>query len=71
MYLVKIFKYNTGNELLISADNFEVLSRAVNIYRHGRESEFFNLAPLDHVYIMDGGTGKTIDHILIKEDKAD
>ena len=71
MYLVKIFRYGTGNEILISADNFELLSRAVNIYSHGREDKYFSLFVNDHVYIMDAGTGKTIDHVLIKEEKKD
>ena len=71
MFLIKVFRYNTGNEILISADNFELLSGAINIARHGVEDISYALAPLDHVYIMDAGTGKTIDHVLIKERKED
>jgi len=69
MYLVKIFRYESGNELLISVNHFEILGGALNVYRDGIDDTSFLLHPNDHVYIMNH-VGETVDHVLIKE-KAD
>jgi hypothetical protein len=68
MYLIKIFRYASGNELLISVKNFEILSGAINVYRDDIEDTSFLLHENDHVYVMNHA-GETVDHVLIKEKK--
>ena len=68
MYFVKIYRNASGNVLIISADYFELLGFAINIYRKDMEQGSYDLFENDHVYIMDG-TGETVDHVVIKAKK--